>query len=82
MKAINYEDNDDVKNIPFSFMLFDVLRKRCNDDYEFLEKQFTLGLDPVAYLGLRPAWEFNESFHKKIFKLNNRLSEHYSQHSV
>ena len=60
IKAINFEDAADFSEIPFTFMLFVALRKSCNDEIEFIEKQLKLGLDPVAYIGERPFFEIND----------------------
>jgi hypothetical protein len=64
IKAINCEDTADFSEIPFTFMLFSSLRKRCNDEIEFIEKQLKLGLDPVAYIGERPFFEINDNYHE------------------
>ena len=38
--------------IPCSFMLFNALRSRYDNDYEFFDKQIELGLDTIVYLPL------------------------------
>lgn len=38
--------------VPCSFMLFNALRAKYDNDYEFFEKQIELGLDTVVYLPL------------------------------
>lgn len=48
-KALNGEKTD---YVPCSFMLFNALRAKYDNDYEFLEKEMELGLDTVVYLPL------------------------------
>lgn len=49
LKAFNCQKPD---YVPCSFMLFNALRARYDDDYDFFNKQIELGLDTIVYLPL------------------------------
>ena len=40
--------------VPLSFMIFSALRRKCKDQYEFVEKQLELGLDAFVELPMSP----------------------------
>ena len=51
LAAINCQEPD---YVPCSFMLFAALKKGCRDEFEFIERQLALGLDPYVEVPLRP----------------------------
>ena len=52
MAALSCEEPD---YVPCSFMIFAVLRDRCRDQFEFVERQVEMGLDACVGLPVRPA---------------------------
>ena len=44
--------NKKANHVPCSFMLFNALRAKYDNDFDFFEKQIELGLDTIVYLPL------------------------------
>jgi hypothetical protein len=49
MRALRCEEPD---RIPLSFMIYAALRRRCRDDFDFVERQLDMGLDATVPLKL------------------------------
>lgn len=47
LRSISHIEPD---RVPLCFMIFELLRTRCRDDYEFVEKQLGMGLDATVAL--------------------------------
>lgn len=51
MTAIECQEPD---YVPLCFMIFSALRRKCKDQYEFIQKQMEMGLDAVVELPIVP----------------------------
>lgn len=49
LKALDCREPD---HVPLSFMIYTALRKQCNDDFEFVDRQLEMGLDATVRLEL------------------------------
>jgi len=47
LQAISHVEPD---RVPFCYMIFELLRTKCRDDYEFVERQLEMGLDATVAL--------------------------------